>query len=131
MVNDAMEPRVSGGVRDSAADRVPESAEAGALSGKSFAELNTLARIANEEALASSGRPSDSFLLDRLEPRILGGLLYLLMASVAYEGELLDVCAFDQPGVEEGKQFTYGLMGRTGFEHKAEEFRRITSRRGA
>lgn len=82
-------------------DRVPGS---GKLAGKTFAELNTLARVANEEALASAGRPSDALVLDRLGPRTLGGLLYLLMASVVYEGELLNVCAFDQPGVEAYKK---------------------------
>ena len=86
------------------ADGVPQEESAGKLAGKSFAELNTLAREANEEALAGSGRPSDAFVLDRLDARSLGGLLYLFMASVAYEGELLDVCAYDQPGVEAYKK---------------------------
>ncbi len=82
------------------ADRVPEISAAGKLAGKTFSALNTLAREANEEALASSDRPSDSWILDTLDARTLGGLLTLLMASVCYEGELLDVCTFDQPGVE-------------------------------
>jgi glucose-6-phosphate isomerase len=86
------------------ADRVPDDPTARALAGRPFAELNTLARVANEEALFGSGRPSDAFVLDRIEPRTLGGLLYLLMASVAYEGELLDVCTYDQPGVEAYKK---------------------------
>ena len=82
------------------ADRVPDVPAAGKLAGKLFSELNTLAREANEEALASDGRPSDTWLLDRLDAETLGGLLYALMATVAYEGELLGVCAYDQPGVE-------------------------------
>ncbi|MGE0712883.1 MAG: glucose-6-phosphate isomerase [Planctomycetota bacterium] len=87
-----------------AADRVPELAAAGKLAGKTFAALNTIARESNEEALASSGRPSDAFVLDRLDARTLGAFLYTLMASVSYEGELLDVCAYDQPGVEAYKK---------------------------
>lgn len=83
-----------------AADRVPNQDAAGKLAGKLFAELNTIARESNEEALASDGRPSDSWLLDRLNAESLGSLLYMLMASVAYEGELLGICAYDQPGVE-------------------------------
>lgn len=86
------------------ADRVPEEAVAGKLAGKTFGQLNTIAREANEEALASSGRPSDAWVLDRLDARTLGALLHLLMASVAYEGELLDVNAYDQPGVEAYKK---------------------------
>ena len=87
-----------------AADRVPDDPQAGKLAGKAFSALNTLAREANEEALASSDRPSDAFVLERLDARTVGGLLYLLMASVSYEGELLDVCAYDQPGVEAYKK---------------------------
>jgi len=85
-------------------DRVPDLSAAGKLANKTFAELNTLAREANEQALASDGRPSDSFVLDRLDARTLGGLLMLLMTSVCYEGELLDVCTYDQPGVEAYKK---------------------------
>ena len=33
-------------------------------------------------------------------------------------GELLNINAFDQPGVEEGKNGTYALMGRKGYEKK-------------
>lgn len=86
------------------ADRVPEEQVAGKLAGKTFAALNTLAREANEDALRGSGRPSDAWVLDRIDARTLGGFLYTLMASVAYEGELLDVCAYDQPGVEAYKK---------------------------
>jgi len=35
---------------------------------------------------------------------------------------LFGVNAFDQPGVEGGKQTTYGLMGRPGFENYLREF---------
>lgn len=86
------------------ADQVPQDPVARALAGQSFARLNTVAREANEEALAGDDRPSDAFVLDRLDAPTLGGVLVLLMASVAYEGELLDVCAYDQPGVEAYKK---------------------------
>ncbi|EKC57867.1 Glucose-6-phosphate isomerase, partial [human gut metagenome] len=41
----------------------------------------------------------------RLNEYMLGQLMYFLMLSVAYEGELADVDAFDQPGVEVYKRF--------------------------
>jgi glucose-6-phosphate isomerase len=50
-----------------------------------------------------------------------GALLYLLEMQTAYAGELYNVNAFDQPGVELGKAFTCGLMGRKGFEAKRRE----------
>jgi glucose-6-phosphate isomerase len=40
----------------------------------------------------------------------------LLEIATAYAGELYGVNAFDQPGVELGKRFTYGMFGRTGYE---------------
>jgi glucose-6-phosphate isomerase len=39
----------------------------------------------------------------------------MLQIATVYAGALYDVDPFDQPGVELGKQLTYGLMGRTGF----------------
>ena len=66
-----------------------------------------VARESNAEALAADGRFSAVFSLPRLDAFHLGELLYLLALSVAYEGELADVDAFDQPGVEAYKR----LMG--------------------
>ena len=34
---------------------------------------------------------------------------------------MLDINAFDQPGVEGGKQATYALLGKPGFEAKKQE----------
>ena len=99
------------------ADRVPDPCgvsdpAAKKLEGWIFADLNTLAREANEEALATDGRPSCAIVLDRLEAEPLGGLLYLLMASVAYEGELLNVNAYDQPGVEAYKKIMKAKLAK-------------------
>jgi glucose-6-phosphate isomerase len=53
----------------------------------------------------------------------LGQLFMLLEAATAVTGELYDINAFDQPGVELGKEATYALMGRPGFEDLAAEIR--------
>ena len=39
----------------------------------------------------------------------------------AFAGELLDINAFDQPGVEEGKNATYALLGKPGYDEKRAE----------
>lgn len=62
--------------------------------------LLTLALNANEQALASDGRPSARYVLPKLDEKRLGQLLMFLMLSVAYEGELAQVDTYDQPGVE-------------------------------
>ena len=41
--------------------------------------------------------------------------------ATAFAGELLNINAFDQPGVEEGKNATYALLGKPGYEQKKAE----------
>ena len=36
--------------------------------------------------------------------------------QTAFAGELLNIDAFDQPGVEAGKRATYALMGKAGYD---------------
>ena len=50
-----------------------------------------------------------------------GQLLCFFELMTAYAGELLNINAFDQPGVEEGKNATYALLGKPGYEAKKEE----------
>lgn len=66
-----------------------------------------VARVANADALMSDERFNANFVMPKLNAYHLGELLYLLALSVAYEGELANVDAFDQPGVEAYKR----LMG--------------------
>lgn len=63
-----------------------------------------IALAANAEALASDGRLNAKYILPCIDAYYLGQLLYFLMLSVAYEGELADVDAYDQPGVETYKR---------------------------
>ena len=59
-----------------------------------------VAMEANEEALASDHRLNALYTLPELNEYYLGQLFYFLILSIAYEGELADVDAYDQPGVE-------------------------------
>ena len=72
-----------------------------------MSEALDVARAANAEALAGDGRFNATFILPTLNAFHLGELLYMLALSVVYEGELANVDAFDQPGVEAYKR----LMG--------------------
>lgn len=96
-------------VVDWEADRVipdlyPEEENLSAMAGVTMAEALEVARLSNERALAGNGRFSALFSLPELNAFHLGELMYLLALSVAYEGELADVDAFDQPGVEAYKR---------------------------
>ena len=67
-------------------------------------------------ALRRAGRPTIDLAVPRLDARSLGELLMLLELATAYAGGLYGVNAFDQPGVEAGKRYAQGLLGRPGFE---------------
>ncbi len=98
--------------------------ELGYLFGKSLFRLLSAEAAATAHALAEARRPSYTIWLERLDAYNLGWLLQHLMWQTAFLGELFNVNAFDQPGVELGKRYTYALLGRPGYEDLAAELRR-------
>ena len=78
----------------------PEADKLAAISGIKMSQALEVARQSNETALASNNRFNALFSLPKLDAYNLGQLLYMLALSIAYEGELADVDAFNQPGVE-------------------------------
>ena len=99
------------------------------LGGKTLEQLMEAERQATEFALLKAKRPNNTILLPQVNEFTLGQLLYMLEVETAFMGELLTINAFDQPGVEEGKNATYALMGRPGFEQKKSEIENSTSKR--
>ncbi|HWP69543.1 MAG TPA: glucose-6-phosphate isomerase [Gemmatimonadaceae bacterium] len=93
-----------------------EHADLSYLGGHRLGELLSVEQRATAGALAARGRMSMTFTVEKLDAWHLGGLFMLLEIATAYAGELYGVNAFDQPGVELGKRFTYGMFGRPGFE---------------
>jgi len=100
----------------------PELSDLHYLGDHTMEELFTVERLATEYALLTSGRPSMTISLPEINPFTLGQLFYMLEVQTAFAGGLYNINAFDQPGVELGKQLTYGLMGRPGFENMRESF---------
>jgi len=90
------------------------------LKGHDFNEIVLNEQKATAKALADSGRPSVTLSLPKLSANELGQLLYFFELATAYAGELFDINTYDQPGVELGKQYMYGYLGRDGFEAPAE-----------
>jgi glucose-6-phosphate isomerase (EC 5.3.1.9) len=91
------------------------------LGGHSLGELLQAEQKATEYALSLAKRQHRKIILPLLNANTVGQLLLLLMWETAYMGELLDINAFNQPGVEEGKIGTFALMGREGFETRKSE----------
>lgn len=92
------------------------------LGGHSLNELIAVEQKTTELALTRNKRPNLSVIVPEVNAFTLGQLLFMLEVQTVFAGGLYHINPLDQPGVEEGKQFAYGLMGRKGFEHKAKEF---------
>lgn len=99
------------------------------LAGQSLAKLIDSERLATAAALTANGRPNCTITLERVDAAGLGALLQFFEFQTAFMGELLNIDAFDQEGVELGKRFTFGLMGRAGYEMYAEEYRAYEAQR--
>lgn len=101
--------------------RIPSSiasvAEYAHLAGHSLNNLLAAERQATEVSLHLHGVPSCVFLLDRIDPFCVGALLTVLEKTVCILGELYNVNAFDQPGVEESKAYARAMLGSVGPEY--------------
>jgi glucose-6-phosphate isomerase len=91
------------------------------LAGRSLSELIEFERLATAASLTLAQRPNCTFTLDKMDAWHLGAFLQMFEFQTAFIGEMLNIDAFNQPGVELGKHFTFALMGREGYaEYKAE-----------
>ena len=72
-------------------------------------------------ALTQNKRPNVSLVLPQINAHSVGQLIYLLEMATVCMGELFGIDALNQPGVELGKDLTYALMGKPGYEKKKEE----------
>ena len=96
--------------------------ELGYLDGHSLGELIDIEQRATAGALAKRGRPNMTIHLDRVDASHVGQLMMLLELATAYAGQLYGIDAFNQPGVELGKQFAYALLGRPGADQAKKEW---------
>jgi glucose-6-phosphate isomerase len=101
------------------------------LGGQSLQKLIDAERRATGAALTAQQRPNCTFTLDKADAEHLGAFMQLMEFETAFAGELLGINAFDQDGVELGKKFTFGLMGRKGYEQYSDEFKEYEARRKA
>ena len=90
------------------------------LGGQTLGRLLDAERRGTTGALTRSGRMNMTVTLPALDAHAIGELLMMLQIATVYAGVFYDVDPLDQPGVELGKQLTYALMGRPGFEMPAE-----------
>jgi glucose-6-phosphate isomerase len=103
----------------------PELEAVAYLGGHGLAELFQAEARATEAALEKEGRPLTSVLFPAVDASAVGEFFFWLEVQTVAAGELLGINALDQPGVEEGKQFAYGLLGRPGYEARRAELEAI------
>lgn len=99
------------------------------LSGHSLSELIKIEQDASEIALAKNNRPSITIKIPQIDAYHLGQLFHFFEIATVMTGFLYGVNPFNQPGVEEGKNLTYGMMGKKGYKEKEEEFEKYRKRK--
>ncbi len=93
------------------------------LEGKKLSTLFNAEMNATEFALAERERPSCRIIFPEINEFSVGQFIMLYEIATAFAGELYNIDAFDQPGVEAGKKAAYGLLGRKGFEEEAKKIK--------
>ncbi len=93
----------------------------GYLGGHTINELFSAEELATEVALSKEARPVTSITFPVVDEYHIGEFFYLFEVATLMAGEMFYINPLDQPGVEAGKQFTYGLLGRKGYEDKRTE----------
>lgn len=91
------------------------------LCGHTMSELIQAERRATEYAVTKAGKPNHTIYLPEVNAFTLGELMMFFELETAYTGALMGIDTFNQPGVEEGKNATYALLGRPGYDAKKAE----------
>ena len=91
------------------------------LGGHTLNELLQAEKKATAFNLTKAGRPHLTLHLPEINAFTIGQLIYLLEVTTVATAALLGIDPLDQPGVEGGKQTTFGIMGRPGYEALGQE----------
>jgi len=91
------------------------------LKNHTLSELIKAEQEATELALVKVGRPNMRLNVPMIDGYYMGQLFLFFELATAVTGMLYEINPFNQPGVEESKNFTYGIMGRKGYEEKGQE----------
>jgi len=103
----------------------------GFLGGVTHNRLIQVEQMATEYALLKAGKMNMTITLPLVNEFTIGQVLYLFEVATGFAGELMHINAFDQPGVEEGKNATYAFFGRPGYEAKKAELDAMPEKKAA
>jgi glucose-6-phosphate isomerase len=91
------------------------------LGGRTLNELLKAEEQGTRAALTKAQRPNLTLTVNEISETTVGELFFFFEMATAYMGELMNINAFDQPGVELAKVYTHALMGRSGYETQRAE----------
>lgn len=97
------------------------------LGGKTVNNLLNAELQATVTTLTDFSRPNVMITVPEINEYSIGQLLYFLQIQTAITGELYNIDTFSQPGTDRSKDYTYALMGRSGYEDSAEKLRAKTN----
>ena len=86
------------------------------LAGKKYSLLLSVAQEGTEWALTSENRPNCTITMPEINAYTWGELLFFFEMATAYEGELLNINAFNQPGVESYKNYMFYKLKKPGLK---------------
>lgn len=93
------------------------------LGGRTINDLMNAEADSTKVALNDVNRPNVTITVPKINEYYLAQLLYMLEVQTAFAGGLYGIDAFNQPGVEQAKNYTYALMGRKGYEQSASDLK--------
>ena len=93
------------------------------LGGKTHSQLIDAELRGTEYALLKAQRMNQTIIVPQVNAHTVGQLLYFFEMATAIMGEMLDIDAFNQPGVEESKLATFATLNHPAskFEAKRRE----------
>jgi glucose-6-phosphate isomerase len=91
------------------------------LSGRKLGEMLGFEAKSTAAALVKAGRPVVWMDIEKLDEHSMGAVVFFYEYVTAITGHIMGINPFDQPGVEQGKRYTYGFMGRNGYDEDAKE----------
>jgi glucose-6-phosphate isomerase len=100
------------------------------LPGATLGKLLNAEKAATEYALVASERPCITIRFPQVDEHTVGQFIMLWEATTSIMGKLMNLNPYDQPAVQMGKDFTYGLMGKAGYDKQAQEFQAYAQKKG-
>lgn len=89
------------------------------MSNKTINELINAEANATRITVSGYHRPNVTITLPEVNEFYLAQLMFMFEVQTAFAGKIYNINPFDQPGVEQAKNYTYALMGRKGYEKVA------------